>query len=104
MVNWQGLLNTNYWVKCYQRVKVSCELLHCTNMLILGWGGKGLELLPDCLKKDSTVKVIALFCKYFRQGHCYPEIQLLRLFVLMKMGGENTLKFQTSSISSMIIK
>ena len=78
MVSWQGLLNTDYWVKCYQRVKSFCKLLHCTNMLIL-WGKKG-RVASDCLKKRLTVKVVALFCKYFRQGHCYPEKTDLHLF------------------------
>ena len=53
MVSWQGLLNTNYWVKCYQRVKSFCELLHCTNVLILG-REKG-QVASDCLEKKSPL-------------------------------------------------
>lgn len=56
MSSWQGLLNTNYWIKCYQKVKSVCELFHCTNVLIRKKKKGQVTSEAVCLKKMTHVK------------------------------------------------
>lgn len=70
-------------MKCCQQVKSFCELFHGTNMLTLGVGGEKNQIAADavCLKKKRlTLNIVALFCKYFRQVHCCPEIHIYTCF------------------------
>lgn len=85
MVCWQGPLNTNYRVKCYQKVKPFCELFHCTNALVLGKVGKCLWR-SSLEEKWLTFKTVALFCKYFRKVHRCPEIQIYACFAFNENG------------------